>query len=109
MSKREDENREDCGKQILWEKIDVIAVAWRDRYELTHQNARHHDAHEHANDDRGYSGETGAAQPKGSVEGEDAAGKIGAGEPPNANDDNRSDGYADHDRGKGSRIARGRH
>src|SRR5262249_975520 len=90
MSKREDENREDCVKQILWQKI--VVAAWRDRYELTHQNARDHDAHEHANDDCGYSGEAGAAQPKGSIDGEDVSGEIGAGEPPNADDDDRSDG-----------------
>jgi len=76
MSKREDENREDCVKQILWQKI--VVTARRDRYEPTHQNARDHDANEHTDDDCRYSRETGAAQPKGSVAGEDAAGKIGA-------------------------------
>src|SRR5262249_851985 len=90
VSKREDENCEDCVKQILWEKI--VVATWRDRYELTHQYARDHDAHEHANDDCGYSGEAGAAQPKGSIDGEDVSGEIGAGEPPNTDDDDRSGG-----------------
>src|SRR5262249_49539933 len=90
MSEREDENREDCVKQILRQKI--VEAAWRDRYELTHQNARDHEANEHTDDDCRYPRETGAAQPKGSVDGEDAASKIGTGETPNADDDDRSEG-----------------
>src|SRR5262249_62195595 len=66
MSKPEDENREDCVKQILWQKI--VVTARRDRYEPTHQNARDHDANEHTDDDCKYSRQTGPAPPTGTLE-----------------------------------------
>src|SRR5215813_1160795 len=90
MGKREDEKGEYHVKQILRQKI--VVAARRDRYELADQDARDHDAHEHADDDCGYPGEAGAAQPKGSVNSKDASSKVGAGELPNADDDGRSDG-----------------
>src|SRR5262249_56019993 len=95
--KGEGEKREDCVKQILWQKI--VVAAWRDRYELTHQNARAHDSNEHTDDNCGYPRETGAAQPKGSVDSEDAAGKIGAGEQPNGDAGDRSVGVNNHNPG----------
>src|SRR5262249_22553342 len=89
MGKREEETGEDHVKQILWQKI--VVTARRDWQELADQDASGHDAHEHAHDHCGYPGEASAAQPKGSVDGEDAPGEISASEPPNANDDGPSD------------------